>query len=135
MRDGFGPGEATRERVAYQWRCELLAVLDRLDESVQLIADGIGSSQRDRQGWALDFFEFFETWRGRQLFQRGRLSDAAALEGRFDPDDAHKVVGALYAGRATLAIGPEEEQDIVVAGLLLRFWIEPPRAHPFLRCR
>ncbi len=82
MRRGFGPGEATRELVAYQWRCELLAVLDRLDESVGLIVDGIAAAQRDRQGWALDFFE---TWRGRQLFQRGELPDAAAvLGGRFD---------------------------------------------------
>jgi DNA-binding CsgD family transcriptional regulator len=92
MRRGFGPGEATRERVASQWRCELLAVLDRLDESMRLVFDGIGSAQHDRQEWALDFFE---TWRGRQLFQRGRLSDAAAaLEGRFDPEEAHEVAGA-----------------------------------------
>ena len=102
MRRGFGTGEATRERVAYQWRCELLAVLDRLDESVQLIAEGIASAQHDRQGWALDFFE---TWRGRQLFQRGRLSDAAAaLEGRFDPEDTHKIVGTLYAA-GVVALG------------------------------
>jgi DNA-binding CsgD family transcriptional regulator len=95
MRRGFGPGEATRERVAYQWRCELLAAVDRLDESLHLILEGITSAQHDRQGWAVDFFE---TWRGRQLFQRGRLADAAAaLEGRFDPEEAHKVVGALYA--------------------------------------
>jgi DNA-binding CsgD family transcriptional regulator len=102
MRQGFGPGETTRERVAYQWRCELLAVLDRLDESLQLIVDGIGSAQRDRQGWAVDFFE---TWRGRQLFQSGRLADAAAaLEGRFDAEDAEKVVGALYAA-GVVALG------------------------------
>ena len=102
MRQGFGTGEATRERVAYQWRCELLAVVDRLDESLQLLAEGIASAQHDRQGWALDFFE---TWRGRQLFQRGRLSDAAAaLEGRFDPEDAHNVVGALYAA-GVVALG------------------------------
>jgi DNA-binding CsgD family transcriptional regulator len=114
MRHGFATGEATRERVAYQWRCELLAVLDRLDESVQLIAEGIASAQHDRQGWALDFFE---TWRGRQLFQRGRLSDAAAaLEGRFDPEDADAVVGALYAagivalGRVAIHTGDERRK-------------------------
>jgi DNA-binding CsgD family transcriptional regulator len=102
MRQGFGPGEGTRERVAYQWRCELLAVLDRLDESLALIVHGIGSAQRDRQGWAVDFFE---TWRGRQLFQRGKLADAAAtLEGRFDSGEAEKVVGALYAA-GVVALG------------------------------
>ena len=31
MRDGFGPGEGTRESVARQWRSEVLAVLDRFD--------------------------------------------------------------------------------------------------------
>ena len=102
MRRGFGPGEATRERVAYQWRCELLAAVDRLDESLDLILEGITSAQHDRQGWAVDFFE---TWRGRQLFQRGRLADAAAaLEGRFDPEEANKVVGALYAA-GVVALG------------------------------
>jgi DNA-binding CsgD family transcriptional regulator len=102
MRRGFGPHETTREHVAAHWRCELLAVLDRLDESMGLISEGIASAQRDRQGWALDFFE---TWRGRQLFQRGRLSDAAAaLEGRFDPEEAHKVGGPSHAA-ALVALG------------------------------
>jgi DNA-binding CsgD family transcriptional regulator len=125
MRQGFGHGEGTRELVARQWRSELLAVLDRLDESMELISDGIAAARRDRQGWAVDFFEI---WRGRQLLQRGRLSDAAAtLEGRFDPDDGDRIVGSLYAaglvalGRVAIHTGDErltrETADIATAML------------------
>lgn len=123
MRQGFGPGERTRVRVTQQWRSELLAALDRLDESMQLISDGIAAARRDRQGWALDFFEI---WRGRQLWQRGRLSDAVAtLEGRFDPRHGHQIFGSLYAagvvalGRAAIHTGDEritrETADIAAA--------------------
>jgi DNA-binding CsgD family transcriptional regulator/tetratricopeptide (TPR) repeat protein len=102
MRDGFGPGEETREWVARQWRSELLAVLDRFDESLELISTGIAAANRERQAFALDFFE---TWRGRQLFQMGRLADAAAaLEGRFDATGDTPVVGALYAA-GVVALG------------------------------
>ena len=37
-----------------------MMVLDRIEESVELTADGIGAAQRDRQAWAL---HIFETWR------------------------------------------------------------------------
>jgi DNA-binding CsgD family transcriptional regulator len=95
MRNGFGPGEQTREWVARQWRSELLAVLDRFEESLEVISTGIAAATRERQAFALDFFE---TWRGRQLFQTGRLADAAAaLEGRFDTANGRPVVGALHA--------------------------------------
>jgi DNA-binding CsgD family transcriptional regulator/tetratricopeptide (TPR) repeat protein len=111
MRDGFGPGEETREWVTRQWRSELLAVLDRFEESLELISTGIAAANRERQAFALDFFEI---WRGRQLFQRGRLADAAAvLEGRFD---AAPVVGGLYAagvvalGRVAIHTGDERQR-------------------------
>ncbi|HTE64081.1 MAG TPA: LuxR C-terminal-related transcriptional regulator, partial [Solirubrobacteraceae bacterium] len=114
MRDGFGPGEETREWVARQWRSELLAVLDRFEESVELISTGIAAANRERQGFVLDFFE---TWRGRQLFQTGHLADAAAvLEGRFDSAGGMPVVGALYAagvvalGRVAIHTGDERQR-------------------------
>jgi len=114
MRDGFGPGEETREWVARQWRSELLAVLDRFEESLELISTGIAAANRERQAFALDFFE---TWRGRQLFQMGRLADAAAaLEGRFDAAGDMPVVGALYAagvvalGRVAIHTGDERQR-------------------------
>ena len=78
-------------------RCAVLAVMDRYDEALAVATESIRSAQRARQGWAL---HMFETWRGRQLVQLGQLADAAAaLEGRFAPDDAHLVVSALDAGR------------------------------------
>jgi DNA-binding CsgD family transcriptional regulator len=114
MRDGFGPGEETREWVTRQWRSELLAVLDRFEESLELISTGIAAANRERQAFALDFFE---TWRGRQLFQTGRLADAAAaLEGRFDAAGGTPVVGALYAagvvalGRVAIHTGDERQR-------------------------
>jgi DNA-binding CsgD family transcriptional regulator/tetratricopeptide (TPR) repeat protein len=114
MRDGFGQGEETREWVARQWRSELLAVLDRFEESIELISTGIAAANRERQAFALDFFE---TWRGRQLFQTGRLADAAAaLEGRFDAAGDRPVVGALYAagvvalGRVAIHTGDERQR-------------------------
>jgi DNA-binding CsgD family transcriptional regulator len=114
MRNGFGPGEETREWVARQWRSELLVVLDRFDESLELISTGIAAACRDRQAFALDFFE---TWRGRQLFQTGSLTDAAAtLEGRFGTAGATPVVGALHAagvvalGRVAIHTGNERHK-------------------------
>ena len=61
--------------------------------------------------------DFFETWRGRRLFQTGHLSDAAAaLEGRFDAADGTPVAGALYAaglvalGRIAIHTGDERQK-------------------------
>ena len=119
MRGGFGPGEETREWVARQWRSELLAVLDRFEESIELISTGIAAANRERQAFALDFFE---TWRGRQLFQTGRLADAAAaLEGRFDAAGGMPVIGALYAagvvalGRVAIHTGDERQRRLTAA--------------------
>ena len=98
MRRDFGPGEATRQWVLRHWRSELLAELDRLPESMDLISDGITAAQHRRQRWAVDFFEI---WRGRQLLQSGRIADAAAaLEGRLGPEQEHQAVGSLYAAGA-----------------------------------
>lgn len=95
MRRGFGPGEVNRQWIARHWRCELLANLDRLDESIEQASTGIVSAQRGRQAWAV---EFFEIYRGRQLLQRGQIAEArAALEGRIDPERPHQITGALYA--------------------------------------
>ncbi len=95
IRRGFGSGEANREWVARHWRCELLANVDRLDESIELAASGIVAAQRGRQAWAI---EFFEIYRGRQLLQRGQIADArVALEGRIEAERPHQITGALYA--------------------------------------
>lgn len=134
MRDGFGPGEETREWVTRQWRSELLAVLDRFEESLELISTGIAAANRERQAFALDFFE---TWRGRQLFQMGRLADAAAaLDGRFDAAST-PVVGALYAagvvalGRIAIHTGDERQrrETTAVARRMLADGTPADRAH------
>jgi DNA-binding CsgD family transcriptional regulator len=102
VRAGLGAGEDAAERVAQLWRSEVLAALDRPEESLRLEADGVASAQHDRQAWAL---HLFETWRGRRLLQMGRLADAAAaLQGRFGPKDVDSVVGVHdAAGVAALA--------------------------------
>jgi DNA-binding CsgD family transcriptional regulator/tetratricopeptide (TPR) repeat protein len=135
MRDGFGPGEETRGWVARQWRSELLAVLDRFEESLDLISTGIAAANRERQAFALDFFE---TWRGRQLFQAGRLADAAAaLEGRFDAAGGRPVDGALYAagvvalGRVAIHTGDERlrRETTALARRMLAEGTPANRAH------
>jgi hypothetical protein len=81
--------------VARHLRCGILTVMDRYDEALAAATESIRAAQRARQGWAI---HLFETWQGRQLVQLGQLADAAAaLEGRFAPDDAHLVVSSLDA--------------------------------------
>jgi hypothetical protein len=110
-------------------------VLDRFDESIELISTGIAAANRERQAFALDFFE---TWRGRQLFQMGRLADAAAvLEGRFDPAGDLPVVGALYAasvvalGRVAIHTGDEQHkrETAALARTMLADGTPANRAH------
>jgi DNA-binding CsgD family transcriptional regulator len=96
-----------------------MTVLDRAEESVELTADGIAAAGRDRQAWAL---HIFETWRGRQLLQLGRLQDAAAiLEGQFSPEqeDRHEsildVAGVVALGRVALHVGDARLQRMTAA--------------------
>ena len=98
-RAGSATHDYARERLTQEWRCELMTVLDRVEESVELTADGIAAARRDRQAWAL---HIFETWRGRQLLQLGESQDAAAiLEGQFSPEqeDRHESILDVAAGR------------------------------------
>jgi DNA-binding CsgD family transcriptional regulator len=102
LRTGLGAGDETRLHLTYQWRCDSLTMVDRLDESLQMSTEGVASAQRDRQGWALSIFE---TGRGRQLLQMGRLADAAAaLEGQLPVDVAPRIVSVLDAA-GVVALG------------------------------
>jgi DNA-binding CsgD family transcriptional regulator len=95
LRSSLAVSDDTRGHLTRQWRCDVLTALDRLDESLQMAAENVTAAQRDRQGWAL---AVFETGRGRQLLQMGRLPEAAAiLEEHFTPDTAHQVVSVLDA--------------------------------------
>ena len=92
---GIGTTDWARERLAQEWRCETRTVLDHVDDSLRLAADGIAAAQRDRNGWGI---RIFEIWRGRQLHQLGRLDDAGAiLEGQFSPETGDRFIGALDA--------------------------------------
>ncbi len=100
-----------RERLTHSYRSWILSALDRVDEALASAEDGLASAQHDRQHWAI---HVFETWKGRNLLQLGRLEEAnAVLEGRFDLADAHLIVGVLDAasvvalGRTKLHLGDE----------------------------
>jgi DNA-binding CsgD family transcriptional regulator len=107
----MGTSENVRARLAHYFRSWPLVALDRFDEAMAITITGVADAQRDRQNWAL---HIFETWKGLQALQTGRLADAAvALEGRFSPDEAHVVVGIIDAanvaglGRLKIHLGDE----------------------------
>ena len=109
LRTGLRTSDDTRGHLTYQWRCDVLTMADRLDESLEMSTAGVASAQRDRQGWAVSIFE---TGRGRQLLQMGRLADAAvALEGQLPVDKAPHIVSVLDAagvgalGRVAIHLG------------------------------
>ncbi len=102
LRTGLVASDDTRAHLAYQWRCDVLTMVDRLDESLQMSTDAVAAAQRDRQGWALNIFE---TGRGRQLLQMGLLADAAAaLEEQLTVDIAPQIVSVLDAA-GVVALG------------------------------
>jgi DNA-binding CsgD family transcriptional regulator len=79
-----------RARMADNFRATFLVALDRFDEAFEVADSGIAGAQKDRQYWAL---RMFETWKGRQLLQRGRLAEATvALEGPFSLEDGDRLV-------------------------------------------
>jgi DNA-binding CsgD family transcriptional regulator len=111
LRTGLATSDDTRLHLARQWHCEILTAVDRLEESLQRSTENVTAAQRDRQGWAL---AIYETGRGRQLLQQGRLPDAAAnLEAHYTLDSAHQVVsvldaaGAAALGRVALHAGDQ----------------------------
>ena len=112
LRSSLGTGDDTRRISPVSGVVTCSTALDRLDESLQISTENVAAAQRDRQGWAL---AVFETGRGRQLLQMGRLADAAAvLEEHFTLDAAQQVVSVLDAagvgalGRVALHTGDRE---------------------------
>jgi DNA-binding CsgD family transcriptional regulator len=98
---------------------EALMVAERFDQSLEVSDDGIADAQRRRQGWAL---HMLETWRGVQLFQLGRLDDAApVLEGQLGPEEEDRLAGLLDAagivalGRVALHRGDDAQLHRTVA--------------------
>ena len=90
--------EPSREDLAKAWQSEILATLDRYDESLSLISHGLVAANRDRQRWSV---RIWEAMRGRRLLQIGQIDDAAAaLEGLADDGQA----GDLIAGDAAVGV-------------------------------
>jgi DNA-binding CsgD family transcriptional regulator len=111
LRSSAKTNDETRANLTRQWRCDVLTMADRLDETLELSSEHVALAQRQRQGWAL---RIFETGRARLLLQLGRLADAAAiLQERVSEDDAHQISNALDAagvaalGRVAIHLGDE----------------------------
>jgi DNA-binding CsgD family transcriptional regulator len=93
--------DPARARLSQLMRSEALMVAERFEESLGVTNDGIADAERRRQAWA---HHMLETWRGTQLFQLGRLDDAApVLEGQLGPEEEDRIAGLLdAAGIVTL---------------------------------
>jgi DNA-binding CsgD family transcriptional regulator len=135
LRSGAGVGEDSRLRLASDFRSRILAVTGRSDEALAAATEGIRSAQRARQGRPV---QLFEANRARQLLQTGNLADAAAaLEGRFSPDDAHLVLSALDAdavvvlARTALHAGDQRQAELTasIARVMLRSGVPGVERH------
>ncbi len=133
--DRIGTSANVSQRLAHYFRCWPLAALDRFDEARAVADGGIASATRDRQNWAL---HIFETWRGLQELQAGRLPDAAvALEGRFSVDEAGGVLGIIDAanvaalGRIHIHAGDQRaaRQVAQICGVMLETTAPGSRRH------
>jgi DNA-binding CsgD family transcriptional regulator len=103
VRLGRDAGDRARERIATQFLCGALIVLDRVDEAMELALEGAVSAKRDRQAWAMHMFDL---WRGRELQQLGQLKDGAALlKAHFTPEELLPAVGDAAAVVALGRIG------------------------------
>ena len=114
-----GAGELPQGQLARHLRCRILAEEDRFGEALAEVTEGIRSAQQARQARAV---QLFEANRARQLLQLGQLADAAAaLEGRFSPEDAHLVVSVLDAdavvvlGRVALHTADQRQTGLTSA--------------------
>jgi DNA-binding CsgD family transcriptional regulator len=135
LRSSADAGGDPRQRLGQDFRCRILAAMDRFDESLAGATDGIRSAQQDRHGRAL---QLFEGSRARQLLQMGHLADAAAaLEGRFSRHDAHLVLSVLDAdgvvvlGRIALHTADQRQTELTaaIARVMLRSGVPGVERH------
>jgi DNA-binding CsgD family transcriptional regulator len=110
LRLGRSAGDHARERIATQFLCGALIVLDRVDEALELAAQADEDARRDRQAWAMHMLDL---WRGRELQQLGRLDEASALlTPHFTPEALLPAVGDAAAvaalGRIAIHTGDGE---------------------------
>lgn len=101
-RTGGVAADPPRAMLAREWHCELLALLDEYDESLQITGECLTAEQQGRQGWGV---RLWEAWRGRQLLQVGRLAEAsAALQAAVEIPDGPAMMGVLEAA-TVVALG------------------------------
>jgi len=135
LRTSADVGGDPRLWLARDFRSRILAVTDRFDEALAAATEGVRAAQQARQGRPL---QLFEANRARQLLQRGNLADAAAaLEGRFSPDDAHLVTSVLEAdavvvlARIALHTADQRQTELTaaIARVMLRCGIPGVERH------
>jgi len=135
LRSSHDAGDETLAHLGRQWRGDVLATMDHLEEAVQLASENVAAAQRHRQGWAL---RIFETGHARLLLQMGRLPDAAAvLQERFSADAAGEVVSVLEAaavvalGRVAIHLGDKSQSRHVaqIAEVMINQGVPSVRRH------
>lgn len=101
--------EPQRVLLGEELRTEVIAALDDYDLSLRLTSEGLAEAQRNHQEWGV---RLWDRWRGRQLLQLGRLSDAAAaLESIAEPGDdvspasVHDAAALVALGRLAIHCG------------------------------
>jgi DNA-binding CsgD family transcriptional regulator len=119
-------GDGTRAHLGRQWRADILATLDRLEEARALSVENVAAAQRHHQGWAV---RAHEIGLARRLLQLGALSDAAAiLQGRFTVEVAHEVVSvqdaAAVGALARIAIHTGDADASRTAGVIARVMLD-----------
>ena len=98
---------------------EALMVAERVEESFRVTDDGVTGAQRSHEGLAL---RLLEIWRGRRLFQLGRLDDAApVLDGHLAAEEDERlpglleIIGVVALGRIAIHRGDEAELQRMAA--------------------
>lgn len=106
--------EDPRCDVAAAWRCEAQAVLDGLDMALADTSVRLAAAEREGRAWAV---HIWLAWRGRLLFQAGRLDDGRAnLDAALAMADVGGANVANAAGLLTLGrIGLHTGDDGLVA--------------------
>lgn len=110
---GRSTDEVARRFLAEEWTAELLIVLDRTEEALQLSNELLERAHHGHQAWEVRLIESF---RARVFLLVGRLADTSAvLEDRFSAEGAEHILGVqdaaalLALGRAALHRGNERE--------------------------
>jgi DNA-binding CsgD family transcriptional regulator len=100
--------------VAAAWRCEAQAILDGLDGALSESNLRLVAAEREGRAWAV---HIWLTWRGRLLFQAGRLDEGRAnVEAALAMADIGGATVANAAGLLTLGrIGLHTGDDVLVA--------------------